>query len=80
MARIFWNTLHFLMNSGKASMLVFVPKSVASWWSGAPSSIMLPYSSCVQHSNTMCSCVCSPALIRMDSWQVLVCCGFGSTH
>ena len=52
----------FLTNSAKVSMPVFVPKRVASWWSGAPSSIMLPYSLCNWHSNTMCSQVCSPAL------------------
>ena len=52
----------FLMNSAKASMPVFVLKRVASWWSGAPSSIILLYSLCDQHSNTMCLQVCSPAL------------------
>ena len=61
MFHVFWNALLFLTNLAKASMPVFVPKRVASWWSGAPSSIISPYSSCNQHSNTMCSRVCSPA-------------------
>ena len=75
MACVFWNALLFLMNSAKVLMPVFVPKRVASWWSGAPLSIILPYSLCNWHSNTMCSQVCSPALHGQ-----LVGCGFGSIH
>jgi hypothetical protein len=37
---VFWNALLFLTKLAKASMPVFVPKSVVSWWSGAPLSIM----------------------------------------
>jgi hypothetical protein len=59
--RVFWNALLFLTNSARASMPLFVPKSVANWWSGAPSLIILSYSRCVWHSNTMCSRVCSSA-------------------
>ena len=49
-------------------MPVFVPKSAASLWSGAPSSIMLPYSSCGWHSKCARASV---ILLRMDTGLVV---------
>ncbi len=46
----FWNALLILTNSARASIPGFVPKSVASWWSGAASSIMSQWFSWVGHS------------------------------
>ena len=58
----FWNALLFLINSARASIPAFVPKSVAKWWSGAPLVIIAWCSSYALHSNTMCLCVWSSSL------------------
>ena len=57
-------------------MPVFVPKRVASWWSGASSSVIShpPRASGIR---TLCARA-SVVLLRMDSRRVLVCYWFGS--